>query len=65
MSTQMSKDPFTDMPFDGILGLAPSRGGKRPTVLESAIRSDGVGHEVFAMCLAEWGGRLTIGGLSV
>ena len=44
------------------VGLAPQRDLSQPTALEALFGSDGVGHRVFALCLAEWGGLLTVGG---
>jgi len=51
---------------NGIMGLAPSSdgvNGSRPTVLQDLFRDKShVSTEIFSMCLATWGGRLTVGG---
>lgn len=55
---------------NGIMGLAPSAGdmepadtAARPTILQDLFRDKtNVRTEVFSICLATWGGRLTVGG---
>jgi len=51
---------------NGIMGLAPSSdgiNGSRPTVLQDLFKDKRhVSTEIFSMCLATWGGRLTVGG---
>mmetsp|Transcript_86450 Transcript_86450/g.201127 ORF Transcript_86450/g.201127 Transcript_86450/m.201127 type:complete len:506 (-) Transcript_86450:124-1641(-) len=51
---------------NGIMGLAPSyRGahGGRPTFLQDLFRDKAhVDAAIFSICLATWGGRLTVGG---
>jgi len=51
---------------NGIMGLAPSSdgvNGSRPTVLQDLFKDKKhVSTEIFSMCLATWGGRLTVGG---
>merc|ERR1719171_2783793 len=44
------------------MGMAPGK-ASRPTILEDLFGDRGhVNTAVFSMCLAEWGGRLTVGG---
>lgn len=52
---------------NGIMGLAPASSNevddKAPTVLQDLFRDKKhVRTEMFSMCLASWGGRLTVGG---
>jgi hypothetical protein len=51
---------------NGIMGLAPSEIGSssdRPTILQELFRDKKhVDTNIFSICLATWGGRLTIGG---
>jgi hypothetical protein len=51
---------------NGIMGLAPSEigaGSERPTILQELFRDKKhVDTNIFTICLATWGGRLTIGG---
>jgi hypothetical protein len=54
---------FYTQKANGIMGMAPSRSG-RPTVLEAVFKSSGVQKKLFTMCLSEWGGKLTVGGLN-
>jgi len=47
---------------NGILGLAPHRGG-RPTILTDLFHDTAhVNRDVFSICLATWGGKLSVGG---
>jgi hypothetical protein len=50
---------------NGIMGLAPSYEGSdgRPTFLQDLFRDKRhVDAQIFSICLADWGGRLTVGG---
>jgi len=50
---------------NGIMGLAPSYEGSdgRPTFLQDLFRDkQHVDAQIFSICLADWGGRLTVGG---
>jgi len=57
---------------NGIMGLAPSGGSvvpgtnrTRPTILQDLFRDkQHVSTEIFSICLATWGGRLTVGGFN-
>ncbi|EER10111.1 conserved hypothetical protein [Perkinsus marinus ATCC 50983] len=54
---------FYTQKANGIMGMAPSRGGGR-TVLETLFDSkeNPVDKSLFSMCLATWGGQLVVGG---
>ncbi|CAK0818026.1 unnamed protein product, partial [Prorocentrum cordatum] len=53
---------FFSQKANGIMGLAPSM-GSQPTILQELFH-DGqhIDARVFAICLAGWGGRMTLGG---
>ncbi|CAK0873720.1 unnamed protein product [Prorocentrum cordatum] len=55
---------FYSQRANGIMGLAPTTGvPNRPAFLESMFQDTAhVNTDVFAICLATWGGRLTVGG---
>jgi hypothetical protein len=58
---------FYSQRANGIMGLAPSQftANRRPTVLQDLFRDKAhVDTRVFAICLATWGGQLTIGGFN-
>jgi len=57
---------FYTQKANGIMGLAPSTGkASQPTVLQEMFRDrDHVDTKVFSICLATWGGRLTVGGFN-
>lgn len=58
---QNENNLFYTQKANGILGIAPSSGA--PTVLEELYRDrEHVEKRVFALCLAEWGGRFVVGG---
>lgn len=47
---------------NGILGMGPGRGGQ-PTILEELFKDHPhIQNNIFTICLAEWGGRLVVGG---
>jgi len=53
---------------NGIMGLAPSYEGSdgRPTFLQDLFRDKRhVDAQIFSICLADWGGRLTVGGYDI
>lgn len=52
---------FYTQKVNGILGLAPHSITKSSNVLKDLFKAE-VNHEIFAICLAEWGGLLTVGG---
>jgi len=57
---------FYSQRANGIMGLAPSVAGSsggRPTILQQLFQDrKHVNTEMFSICLATWGGRLTVGG---
>ncbi|CAK9025859.1 Aspartic proteinase 39 [Durusdinium trenchii] len=54
---------FYTQKVNGILGLAPHRITGKSNVLKDLYQDKAhVNHEIFAFCLAEWGGLLTVGG---
>jgi len=57
---------FYSQRANGIMGLAPSVAGStggRPTILQQLFQDrEHVNTEMFSICLATWGGRLTVGG---
>jgi hypothetical protein len=57
---------FYTQKANGIMGLAPSEIGvtsDRPTILQDLFRDKKhVDTNIFSICLATWGGRLTVGG---
>jgi hypothetical protein len=57
---------FYTQQANGIMGLAPSTGqASQPTVLQQMFRDrKHVDTKVFSICLATWGGRITIGGFN-
>jgi len=56
---------FYSQRANGIMGLLPETPRQRPTILENLFGDKKhVDTAIFAMCLAEWGGRLTVGGIN-
>lgn len=57
---------FYTQKANGIMGLAPSDDGmgrREPTVLQDLFRDKAhISTQIFAMCLATWGGLFTVGG---
>eukprot|EP00405_Crypthecodinium_cohnii_P053789 CAMPEP_0206601688 /NCGR_PEP_ID=MMETSP0325_2-20121206/46812_1 /ASSEMBLY_ACC=CAM_ASM_000347 /TAXON_ID=2866 /ORGANISM="Crypthecodinium cohnii, Strain Seligo" /LENGTH=623 /DNA_ID=CAMNT_0054113775 /DNA_START=136 /DNA_END=2008 /DNA_ORIENTATION=- len=54
---------FYSQRVDGILGIAPHQKSGRPTVLQDLFRDrKHVNTGLFSLCLAEWGGLLSVGG---
>jgi len=58
---------FYEQRADGIMGLAPAgkggNGERRSTILEDLFKDkQHVNASVFSLCLATWGGKLTVGG---
>jgi hypothetical protein len=56
---------FYTQKANGIMGLAPKVGAQsdRPTILQDLFRDkQHVNTKIFSICLATWGGRLTVGG---
>lgn len=48
---------------NGIMGMAPHKNSGRPTILQDLfVDKKHVNPDIFAMCLGEWGGELTVGG---
>jgi len=56
-------DMFYDQLPNGIMGLAPTDEGRQAQVLRDLFRDkEHLDAEVFSICLATWGGALTLGG---
>jgi len=54
---------FYTQRVNGIMGMAPHENSGRPTILQDLwVDKAHVNTGIFALCLAEWGGRLTVGG---
>jgi hypothetical protein len=55
---------FYTQKANGIMGLAPTTGSQsQPTILQNLFAdTEHVKKDVFSICLADWGGRLTVGG---
>eukprot|EP01053_Blabericola_migrator_P011644 Blabericola_migrator_1__11643@NODE_700_length_6820_cov_37_868651_g509_i0_p2_GENE_NODE_700_length_6820_cov_37_868651_g509_i0NODE_700_length_6820_cov_37_868651_g509_i0_p2_ORF_typecomplete_len569_score53_36Asp/PF00026_23/6_9e24Asp/PF00026_23/8_3e17TAXi_N/PF14543_6/1_6e31TAXi_N/PF14543_6/8_7e03TAXi_C/PF14541_6/6_5e03TAXi_C/PF14541_6/5_1e20_NODE_700_length_6820_cov_37_868651_g509_i050306736 len=53
---------FTTQQASGILGVSFPKGGRQPTVMDTLMGSEYVNSKVFALCAAEDGGALTVGG---
>mmetsp|Transcript_125656 Transcript_125656/g.349989 ORF Transcript_125656/g.349989 Transcript_125656/m.349989 type:complete len:719 (-) Transcript_125656:68-2224(-) len=62
---QNENNLFYTQKANGIMGVGPhSRGGGRTLIQELFQDSAHVETNVFAVCLAEWGGRLVVGGFN-
>eukprot|EP01057_Protomagalhaensia_wolfi_P006096 Protomagalhaensia_wolfi_Nauph_80__6095@NODE_865_length_1931_cov_35_249471_g652_i0_p1_GENE_NODE_865_length_1931_cov_35_249471_g652_i0NODE_865_length_1931_cov_35_249471_g652_i0_p1_ORF_typecomplete_len575_score79_01Asp/PF00026_23/2_9e23Asp/PF00026_23/2_7e14TAXi_N/PF14543_6/3_8e31TAXi_C/PF14541_6/4_4e03TAXi_C/PF14541_6/1_7e03TAXi_C/PF14541_6/1_3e19_NODE_865_length_1931_cov_35_249471_g652_i0781802 len=53
---------FTTQQASGILGVSFPKGGRQPTVMDVLMGSEYVNSKVFALCAAEDGGLLSVGG---
>eukprot|EP01055_Gregarina_sp_Pseudo9_P002273 Gregarina_sp_Pseudo_9__2272@NODE_25_length_5633_cov_38_635860_g23_i0_p1_GENE_NODE_25_length_5633_cov_38_635860_g23_i0NODE_25_length_5633_cov_38_635860_g23_i0_p1_ORF_typecomplete_len568_score127_86Asp/PF00026_23/1e37TAXi_N/PF14543_6/4_5e30TAXi_C/PF14541_6/5_8e03TAXi_C/PF14541_6/1_7e20_NODE_25_length_5633_cov_38_635860_g23_i025894292 len=53
---------FTTQQASGILGVSFPKGGRQPTVMDVLMGSKFVNSKVFALCAAEDGGVLSVGG---
>jgi hypothetical protein len=54
---------FYTQRVNGIMGMAPHRNSGRATLLQELFADRRhVNPDIFAMCLSEWGGELTVGG---
>lgn len=53
---------FTTQQASGILGVSFPKGGRQPTVMDVLMGSKYVNSKVFALCAAEDGGLLSVGG---
>ena len=53
---------FYSQRANGILGMAPHRQGKGPTLLETLFASSEISKEMFSLCLSPVGGELVVGG---
>eukprot|EP01054_Gregarina_sp_Poly1_P009864 Gregarina_sp_Poly_1__9863@NODE_638_length_7016_cov_129_114693_g487_i0_p1_GENE_NODE_638_length_7016_cov_129_114693_g487_i0NODE_638_length_7016_cov_129_114693_g487_i0_p1_ORF_typecomplete_len572_score50_87Asp/PF00026_23/7_7e39TAXi_N/PF14543_6/5_6e30TAXi_C/PF14541_6/4_1e03TAXi_C/PF14541_6/1_3e20_NODE_638_length_7016_cov_129_114693_g487_i047756490 len=53
---------FTTQQASGILGVSFPKGGRQPTVMDVLMGSRSVNSKVFALCAAEDGGVLSVGG---
>jgi len=54
---------FYTQRVNGIMGMAPHENGGWPTILQDLfVDKEHVSAGIFALCLSEWGGRLTVGG---
>lgn len=56
---------FYTQRVNGIMGIAPHQNSGRPTILQDLFGDkQHVNTGIFSICLAEWGGLLTVGGYS-
>ncbi|CAE8629714.1 unnamed protein product [Polarella glacialis] len=54
---------FYSQKVNGIMGMAPRSEGGHPTILQELFRDKAhINTRVFTLCLAEWGGVMTVGG---
>lgn len=54
---------FFTQRVNGIMGMAPHRNSGRPTILQDLfVDKKHINPNLFSMCLAEWGGKLSVGG---
>lgn len=56
---------FYTQRVNGIMGMAPHRAYGRPTILHDLfVDKQHIDTRIFSLCLAEWGGHLSVGGFA-